>query len=292
MKPKFWCKHCKIFVRDTKLEKQNHEATPKHQGNLQRFLRDLHRGHERDERDAKRAKDEVARLNGITAGPPTDTPVGRVPRIPATPDTKGGRSTDRKRQLQQLAEMGIAIPEEARREMAMVGDWQTQSVVPVYDNVEDAKLEDDEDDKKTLGLAIGVRKRKHEGDEEKEEAGAVVAKKGWGSTTRGWGTDNDDLDSLLDNTKAMITKSDKFSKAPPEIESDTRVAPGQRIPDADDKPIEGQHVKDEDSGAVTMTAADLAHPPILEDTTASSKPDVDDSEVLFRKRKPKSIRQR
>lgn len=279
-------------MRDTKLEKQNHEATPKHQGNLQRFLRDLHRGHERDERDAKRAKDEVARLNGITAGPPTDTSVGRVPRIPATPDAKGGGLTDRKRQLQQLAEMGIAIPEEARREMAMAGDWQTQSVVPVYDNVENVKLEDDEEDKKTVGLAVGVRKRKHEGDEEKEEAGAVVAKKGWGSTTRGWDIANDDLDSILDNTKAMVTKSDKILKAPPEIESDTKTPPGQRIPDADDKPNEGQEVKHEDSEAVSMTVADLTQSHIPENATASGKPDVDESEVLFRKRKPKSIRQR
>ena len=29
VKPKYWCKHCKTYVRDTKLEKANHEATPK-----------------------------------------------------------------------------------------------------------------------------------------------------------------------------------------------------------------------------------------------------------------------
>ena len=43
--PKYWCKHCGIYVRDTKLERTNHEATGKHQGALKRFLRDLHRGH-------------------------------------------------------------------------------------------------------------------------------------------------------------------------------------------------------------------------------------------------------
>ncbi len=66
--PKYWCKHCKTYVRDTKLERTNHDATPKHQGNLKRFLKDLHRGHEKDEKDKERAKAEVARLNGLPVG--------------------------------------------------------------------------------------------------------------------------------------------------------------------------------------------------------------------------------
>src|ERR1700743_2697962 len=66
--PKYWCKFCKVYVRDTKLERSQHEATGRHQGAIQKSLRDLHKGQEREQREAQRAKDEVARLNGMVGG--------------------------------------------------------------------------------------------------------------------------------------------------------------------------------------------------------------------------------
>ena len=63
--PSYWCKFCSIYVRETPIERKNHEASAKHQNNIQRSLRDLHKNKEREDRDKQRAKDEVARLNGV-----------------------------------------------------------------------------------------------------------------------------------------------------------------------------------------------------------------------------------
>ncbi|KAL2353995.1 putative formin binding protein [Cryomyces antarcticus] len=191
--PKYWCKFCKTYVRDTIFEKKQHEATPRHQGNIQRSLRDLHRGHEREERDKQRAKDEVARLNGIVAGTSsssgsTDAPWKRQPPTPSAPAQ--ATAEDRKKQLKQLAEMGVAVPDEFRKEMAMAGDWHTVSVTP---------LEEDEDIKPSA-INIGVRKRKFEGQEEAEEAGDTMVRKGWGTTFKSYAASKDDsvdIEALL-----------------------------------------------------------------------------------------------
>ncbi|KAI4201986.1 MAG: hypothetical protein LQ350_002891 [Teloschistes chrysophthalmus] len=225
--PKYWCKHCKTFVRDTKLEKTNHEASPKHQGNIKRFLRDLHRGHEREERDMDRAKSEVERLNGVVAGTPTAGTLGGAPwtkqqtAIPSAPSTAKAPPAERKAQMAKLAEMGVAVPEDFRREMAMAGDWQTLAERPVWSESvkkEEGLLEDFKDFKPDPTLNIGVRKRKHggEGEEEEEEeeeatTGSVARRKGWGSVVRrypGSAADDkdDDLDALLTHNEAIPPK--------------------------------------------------------------------------------------
>ena len=204
--PKYWCKHCKTFVKDTKLEKTNHEASPKHQGNLKRFLRDLHKGHEREERDKQRAKDEVDRLNGVVSGSgyKTTNPWERKPTTPVANTLRQATPADRKKQLAQLAELGVAVPEDFRKEMAMVGDWQVTSQTPIYDTV---KKEEGSEEFKPEGLNVGVRKRKFEGQEEECEAGETVVRRGWGSTTRTYPTTvadgEDDLDTLLNTTKNL-----------------------------------------------------------------------------------------
>ena len=119
------------------------------------------------------------RLNGVVSGSGPkggSAPWERRPGIP--PPSVGGNQqatpADRKRQLAQLAEMGVAVPEDFRREMAMAGDWQTTSERLVYDN--DFVKKEDGDDVKADGLNIGVRKRKFEGLEEEAEAGETVVR--------------------------------------------------------------------------------------------------------------------
>ena len=277
-------------MRDTKLEKQNHEATPKHQGNLQRFLRDLHRGHEREGRDAQRAKDEVARLNGISASSATAADVRRMPAIVATSDQKTGRPADRKKQLQQLADMGIAIPEEARREMAMVGDWQTQSMAAVGSKLNNVKQEDDDDEEnKPSALAVGVRKRKHEGDGEKKETGPAVLKKGWGSTTRSWNTaDDGDLEALLNTTKMTKPKLHKPSEALPSVDSTTKTPLCASPQVNEDTP----QVKREDPCDASISAIGDMHPPASRDTPGRLENDMEEVGAVFKKRKAKPIRQK
>ncbi|KAK5235693.1 hypothetical protein LTR47_003166 [Exophiala xenobiotica] len=198
--PKYWCKHCSVYVKDTPFERKQHEITAKHENNLKRFLRDIQNSHERGERDKERAKSEVERLSKIggpgaqqsssniadAASKSATTPTARKPT--AAPLTQA----DQKRQWAQLAQMGIAVPEQFRSEMAMAGDWQVSSR-----KMADGPTPEDP-------LSIGIKKRKFEGQEEEEEAGETVARRGWGTTTRRYpGKDTADLDDLLSGTVSL-----------------------------------------------------------------------------------------
>ncbi|KAK4695385.1 hypothetical protein P7C71_g2355, partial [Lecanoromycetidae sp. Uapishka_2] len=293
--PKYWCKYCKTFVRDTKLEKTNHEATPKHQGNLRRSLRDLHKGHEREERDKQRAKDEIDRLNGVVSGNRSmdgGNTWERKSAIPQPSPSAQATPADRKKQLQQLAEMGVAVPDEFRKEMAMAGDWQVTSQRVIYDA---PKKEDG--DVKPDRLAIGVRKRKFEGQEEEEEAGEAVVRRGWGSTTRtypGANDEGDDLDALLNGTKALKRNGQALI--------DTRSSSAGFQPAQADNPFKEE---DADNGTPNVpsikkettleTFATLGAVPAQDDATSAPTKTEQDTEqpgVFFKKRKARPMRQK
>lgn len=294
LEPKYWCKHCKTFVRDTKLEKTNHEATPKHQGNLKRFLRDLHKGHEREEREKQRAKDEVDRLNGVVSGSGSQAPPWeRKSAIPATSASRQATPADRKKQLAQLAGLGVAVPEDFRKEMAMVGDWQTTSERLVYDT---AKKEEESGDVKPEGLNIGVRKRKFEGQEEEEEAGETVIRRGWGSTVRAYpGQDDDkDLDALLMTTKVLKREEG-------DIERKAATSPysgaGAVINHSEEKDTsliapDRRHIKREESSGNVVTPETMPENQVVDTPTIKQEDDAAATGVIFKKRKAKPIRQK
>ncbi|PUU80374.1 hypothetical protein B9Z19DRAFT_1079643 [Tuber borchii] len=133
--PRYYCKHCKMYVTDTPLSRKNHDASPKHQGNLKRFLRDLHRNNEREKAAAESAKREVARLNALTGGPSSSasssSSSSTVAR-PAPPKQPAGVLIDgeRKRQMKELESLGVALPDDYRAEMALMGEWKTAEAVP------------------------------------------------------------------------------------------------------------------------------------------------------------------
>jgi hypothetical protein len=193
--PKYWCKFCKLFVKDTPFSKKEHDATPRHQGNIQRSLRTLHKENERSERDADRAKSEVERLKGVVSGAGSSGGKSAAPTFTSAGPPKQASAEERKRQIQQLAAMGVVVPKEFRAEVAMPGEWETVAVkkMPLPPKRE-------EEDVKPEALALGVRKRKFEGQEEEEEAGEVVVRKGWGHTTRnypGGYAAVDDIEALM-----------------------------------------------------------------------------------------------
>ncbi|KAJ5089454.1 hypothetical protein N7532_008138 [Penicillium argentinense] len=215
--PRHWCKQCKIFIRDTAFEKTQHEASPKHQGNLKRFLRDIHKNNEIQQRESQRAKSEVERLREAVGGGSSSakgaaTPSGR----PAAPAPKAVEKPvsleDRKKQMAQLAEMGVAIPQEFRGDMALAGEWEA---LPQTNTATD--------EAEGAAKSIGIRKRKHDGDEEDERAEQIPGKiisQNWGSKMRaypGAQEDNDDdLDALLASTKDL--KKTKIAPTQTEIE--------------------------------------------------------------------------
>lgn len=294
--PKYWCKHCKTFVKDTKFEKTNHEATPKHQGNLKRFLRDLHKGHEREERDKQRAKDEVDRLNGVTPGSgpkATGNPWDRKPGVPTSSNSRQATPADRKKQLAQLAELGVAVPENFRKEMAMVGDWQTTSERPICDTV---KKEEQDEDVKPEGLIVGVRKRKFQGQEDEAEAGESVVRRGWGSKIRMYpgtaGDADDDLDALLNTTKTLETSGvgleTSTSRSHPEAQDkqNTQGPSPHGIPSLKREESSNLGVCDAIPDATSHGGN------TTEDTQVKQEDDPTTQGALFKKRKAKPIRQK
>lgn len=274
--PKYWCKHCSCYVRDTKLERQNHEATGKHQGALKRFLRDLHRGHEREERDKERAKQEIARLNGVTgsssssvAGPSTS-----AARIPRNDKPSAPTEASLKKQREQLAEMGVAVPSDFRPEMAMAGEWTVT-------NVKVIETKKEEEDEKVEARATGVRKREVT-EEEKEEEEAV---RGLFKRPRKWGRDSKampvgedkELDALLSGSTFERQKAEEGD----DVKKEESTEDGDKVKKEDDDTTPG-------TDTPAKTEAPALDPPIKneEDTT----PGV--ATVVFKKRKPKNIRQK
>jgi hypothetical protein len=264
--PKYWCKFCSTYVRDTTLEKKSHEATPRHQGNIQRSLRDIHKRTEREDREKQRAKDEVARLNGLVSGkqqPTISVASGSQPAAPklkSTAPSAPASVAERKRQMEQLAAMGVAIPEEYRRDMSIQGEWATVAERPVYSRPIKSTSDDEDDDTK----AFGVRKRKLEDEEDKLN----LAPKAWGSRLKSYpganGNAEEDLDALLSGATAR----------------------------KEVKPEEADSLKKE--ADIDTTGAIAAIPDIAEaaSTESGTKPEVkqeqeQEAPVVFKKRKSK-----
>jgi hypothetical protein len=195
--PKYWCKFCSTYVKDTKFERAQHEATGRHQGNIQRSLKGLHREQENEKRNQARAQAEVARLNGLVpsaSGPSVATGLGGKPTFEKRPEKKA-TVDDRKRQWEQLAAMGVALPAAARGDMAIAGDWKTVSEEVVGEVNEDGEF-------KATALNKGVRKRMIDEDEEEQKAAGelITKRKGWGHTYKsfpGSKGGDDDIESLL-----------------------------------------------------------------------------------------------
>ncbi|KAL4892137.1 hypothetical protein BDV59DRAFT_180923 [Aspergillus ambiguus] len=275
--PRHWCKQCKVFIRDTAFEKAQHEATAKHQGNLKRFLRDIHRDNERQQRETQKAKSEVERLRQTVSGGGSGAlrsgdAAGSWKRAPAVsqPTERPVSLEERKKQMAQLADMGIAIPEEFRRDMALTGEWQTVS--------ERVIRPADEESSGQPESSLGVRKRKHEPDvdEEEEEARREAERfvsKGWGSRTKAYpgAGDDADLDALLSSTTELKKPKAPAATADASAEEDkneTTSGESDKLQAAQEKPSDA-------SGSAPVAKAEL------EDAGVG---------VVFKKRKPKAMR--
>jgi hypothetical protein len=328
--PRYWCKHCSVYVRDTKLERQNHEATAKHQGAIKRALRDLHRGHEREEREKERAKREIERLNGVVssdasgsaqaanAGPSSRTrpPAGGAATSAAGVGAGGPLSeAERKRQAEQLALLGVSLPDEFRKDLAMAGDWQVTSTTIVTETPADAG--------NPGASARGVHKRERT-DEEIEEEKAI---KGLFKKPRRWGRDSRtaagdggsaELDALLsgglmvkkqeDDTGKKEETTVKKEETTVKKEETTVKKEEDEGPTTATAPIEDQEQKhprikeeppEESLSALPEAATDLSpkvEAPALntEDvaSAAGSSAAQDVPTVTFKKRKPKNVRQK
>ncbi|OQE24566.1 hypothetical protein PENSTE_c007G06223 [Penicillium steckii] len=284
--PRHWCKQCKIFIRDTPFEKTQHEASPKHQGSLKRFLRDIHKNNEIQQRDSQRAKSEVERLRQAVGGGSStskDASAASTPTAAPAPKSseKSSSLEDRKKQMAQLAEMGVAIPQEYRADMSLAGEWQTLSETKVAT-----------DDLEGTTKSVGVRKRKHEGDEDEEGVGneddapGETTSQGWGSKLRTYpgqqDEEDDDLDALLSSSKEFKKKKIVPTEATSE-EQKLESAPQAGNEEKASKTVVPE--TDQSSGVkVEATGVDL-------ETSKEEKPAGEESTGFgFKKRKPKLMR--
>ena len=244
----------------------------------------------------------MARLNGVVSGSSStivgdgSTPWKKKPIATSANSTpRQATAADRKQQLKQLAEMGVAIPDGFRKEMAMAGDWETLSQRVIYDDV---KQEEDSKGFKPEGSTTVVGKRRHETLEDEEEAEEKVARKAWGSSTRSYpGVDaggEDDLDSLLQNTRAIkredgVPIDDSKLKnrlsivPPPEAEPPQTV--GTSLPDA---PL----IKKEDSETSGTFPTNTSNLGELGEASTKTEDERTEPGIVFKKRKTKQIRQR
>ncbi|KAK6840535.1 u1 zinc finger [Apiospora arundinis] len=282
--PKYWCKHCSVYVRDTKLERQNHESTGKHQGAIKRFLRDIHRGHENQEKEKERAKREIDRLNGVvgtSSGASSSSATTSAPQASAQATT-----AQRQKQWEQLADMGIDVPTELRGDMAMAGEWTVTNTKVI----DDTPKTDENGNVRVEAVATGVRKRqKREGEDEEEEALQALFKKPkkWGRDTRRAEEEDLDLDALLNGSLKQVepVKQEKV-----EIKSDTAIKKEEE--EEEKSPIK-QESPENDHGipAPAKAGEDLTDIATVK-TEETSAAGVEVPAVVFKKRKPKNLRQK
>ncbi len=178
----------------------------------------------------------------------------------------------------------------------MAGDWQTTSERLVYEN--DFLKKEEVGDVKPEGLNVGVRKRKIEGQEEEEEAGETVVRKGWGSTIRtypGTGGDEEDLDMLLKSTKRVIRESEGAQTFGSRRSSRPEQKDNHNTTEEIQLGLDSPAIKKEEStGSGGIPDTILNKPSLMEAPPDSLKQEenASDSGVVFKKRKAKPIRQK
>ena len=208
--------------------------------------------------------------------------------IPSASGTRQATPAERKHQIAELAKLGVAVPEDYRREVAMAGDWQVLSENIIH-GISVKKEEDNETEGSnattSVALNVGVRKRKLEAQDEEEDSEPVV-RRGWGSTNRtypGIIGDDDDLDALLSNTlpTRKITTQQEISLAGLDVSNPIQ-AQGANASESKASAV----IKDEPVGLIESIPTTFDN--ITTEVKAEADPEVAGS--MFKKRKAKNIR--
>ncbi|KAJ4420077.1 hypothetical protein N0V85_000731 [Neurospora sp. IMI 360204] len=340
--PKYWCKHCSVFVRDTPLERRNHESTAKHQGAIKRSLRDLHRSADQQEREKERARREVERLNGVVSGSGTPGASGSSSAgqrgghksgggggassgpTGANASSVGLSEAERQRQLEQLAQLGVNIPTELRGSMALAGEWEVTNVRVVN--------EGDSHTSATAaaaagqgvipvgaeGRAVGVKRERERTEEEKEQEEAI---RGLFKRPRKWGVgskvakveEDKELEELLSEGIPLkkeekikteegeeVKKEDEGEKGGEEsVKKVKEEDGGEVVKKEDDADAEESSdiskvpaIKSEPSEDVSGISDEVAAPLATGESDAAAGAVDAVPAVVFKKRKPKNVRQK
>lgn len=269
---------------------------------MRRALNNLHRSANNEERERERAKREIDRLNGIVAPKTNNNNSGSSKSASGTQNKE-----ERARQAEQLAALGVALPQEFRSELAMPGEWSVTSTTIV----EDKNNADDEDEQGGTSTARGVHKRERTEEQlEHEEAVKGLFKKPrrWGRDSRGLAEGSEDLDALLSGGLVVKKKDEeeeelkqeedqrpvKNESLEVEVEGGVKEEDGIQIvkkePEDDSGPIRTD-IKAEDGKAPALPPVDGTRIK-SEDGEKASEAAADVPVVAFKKRKAKNIRQK
>jgi hypothetical protein len=204
---------------------------------------------------------------------------------------------EQQRQLEQLAGLGVNIPTELRPELALPGEWTVTST-RVLKNPEQG--DDSKDLANPSARAAGVRKRdreKTEEEQEEEDALKTLFKKPkrWGRETKSMPTGGDDeLDQLLSGTlvKPKKEEEEEVGVKPdpdPAIKAEdvqTRGAGAQETVKHEDVNDAPHLIKHESTGGDGGLPSDIPPAPASQSEASEAQP-----AVVFKKRKPKNVRQ-
>lgn len=316
--PKYWCKHCSTFVVDTPISRKNHDATGKHQSALRKFLRDLHRENEKTTAASEAAKREVARLKASVSGqsdpyataasstsstaPPKSTTVAK-PELPK--GIKWGVSdrplteAEKKRQMAELAALGVAMPDEVRSEFAMPGEWQTVSVT--LGKTEKEEREEREREERIRVKQEEERKRKWDemDDDEKELRGFKVQERRWP------GADDEEEEvprwrvktevkneSAAGEERRVGFKIEGKVKKEDMTEEEILAEIGGNEQSSRELAGAGEVKKEETNIKKEEEESPVMPPPIAEDSAAPPADNPPTGGVVFKKRKVKNIRKK
>jgi hypothetical protein len=224
----------------------------------------------------------VERLNGVVSGArPAGSNSFRTPGSSSSgPGGAGDGKDERQRQLEQLAELGVNIPTQLRPELALAGEWNVVSTRVV-------KSPSEEDGK---GKAVGVKRERVQTEEEKEEEDAL---KGLFKKPKKWGRDSrvaPEVDGELEELLAGPLVRPKKEADVKEEEDGVKKEEG----DGEAPAVEGEVkyapplVKEESVGGVVLPA-DV--PPPEQEEERKGEDDAAPA-VVFKKRKPKNVRQK
>lgn len=279
--PSYWCKFCSRYVRDSAIEKRNHESSVQHQNNIQRNLRDINKGHQREEWDKQRAKDEVARLKGerIPSRSSDLNAVAKPTTVNLTP------AQQRKAHAEQLVALGVALPDDLKREVTGVGDFKVvnerevlsnarQSATIVQRSLADILAEERSGVLSSDTEQLQDRKRKivdEDADEDELEAEELLPRKrAWGSNFKTYPSGKADTDDATEDLDALLGSVDVVKKGSTiKREQGTEAAV-----------VKQEDVTEEMSSSTTATPI-----AIKKDESTSDLPST--SAVVFKKRKAK-----
>ncbi|KAJ9106114.1 hypothetical protein QFC21_001256 [Naganishia friedmannii] len=170
-KKQYWCQYCKIFIRDDAPSRRQHETGLRHQGNKERFLRDIYKSGERSVREKAEEKKMMAQIEqqaalthqnaanssaSITAAPTTGSASPSGSSAPTKGKLAAGQpvNTDKYANYSTAASLGFVdadailaerakLEREERAKVGQAGTWETVAVIAPQDIDEEEIGEED-----------------------------------------------------------------------------------------------------------------------------------------------------